>query len=150
MTVPSEMNSLRFIHTLSTNLSEIHCYTNVKLPGVYLVHSQVGSLRDSNLVFIFVRAGRGVTRQRRWLRRYATSRNVARSNSNYINFISIYLILPVALWSWGLLSLQQKWVPGIFLGVRLTNSPPSMSPLSENVGSSTYHNPIGLHALLQR
>jgi hypothetical protein len=98
-----------------------------------------------------------LTRQRSWLRHYATSRKVAGSSPDEVDFFN----LPnpssstMALGStWPLTEMSTM----IFLvgggkggrRVGLTTLPPSVSRLSrQNMGASTSHNPMGLHGPLQ-
>jgi hypothetical protein len=92
-----------------------------------------------------------------WLRHCATSRKVAGSRTYEVNeFFPNYLILPAALGPGVTQPLTEMSISSIhimFLGSKmrpgLTNLPQSVSRLSNNVGSVTSHNPIGLHGLLR-
>jgi len=58
------------------------------------------------------------------------------------------IILPVALWPWGWLSLRQKWVPGVFPGgkggqcIRLTTLPSSCAVVMKS-GNLNFLEPSG-------
>jgi hypothetical protein len=97
------------------------------------------------------------TRYRSWLRHYATSRKVASSSSDEVDFFNLpnYSSRTMALVSTQpLTEMSARNLPGGLKGgrrVRLTILPPSVSRLSrENVGASTSHIPMGLYTLLQR
>ena len=84
------------------------------------------------------------------LRCCATNRTVAGSIPAGVKWIfHWHKIIPIALWPWGQLSLQHKWVPGVFPGdkggrcIRLTTYHHPV-PLSWNLGTLTSWNPLGL------
>jgi hypothetical protein len=99
----------------------------------------------SLLIFAYIEY---IIRQCSWLRHYSTSRKAAGSNlDEVIGFFNWPSPSSLTI-SFGRLSLQQKWVPGIFLGVkggrriRLT-SPPSVSRLSGICGNHVVSQPHG-------
>ena len=113
-------------------------------------HSKVKNLQLCNYYVIklhsYIQVG---TAMAQWLRFCATNRSVASSiPDGVIGIFHWHKILPIALWSWGRLSLKQKWVPGVFpVGkgnrwVRLLTYHHPV-PLSRNMGVLTSWNPVG-------
>ena len=74
-------------------------------------------------------------------------RSLVRSQLVSLEFF-IDIILLIALWPWGQLSLYQKWVPGVFPGdkggqcIRLTTLPPSCAVVMKS-GNLNFLEPSG-------
>ena len=92
----------------------------------------------------------GVTAVAQWLRRCAKKRKFAGSfPAGVIRIFRWHKILPIALWSWGRRSLQQKWVRGVCPKgkggrcVRLTTLPPSCAVVMKS-GNLNFLEPSGL------
>ena len=84
-----------------------------------------------------------------WLRCCATNQKVAGSiPAGVIGIFHWCKILPISLWPWGRLSLEQKWVPGAFSGgkgilcIRLTALPPSCAIVMKS-GNHNFLEPSG-------
>jgi len=100
-----------------------------------------------NFVFVGLQWRNAVAQ---WLRCCATNQKVAGSiPAGVIGIFHLHKILPIALWSRGRLSLEQKWVPGTFSGgkggqcVRLTTLPLSCTVVMKS-GSLISLEPSGL------